>query len=630
MTETKSTSQRSASSSILGRRALHEETGRKQSKSTCAFCCGTEASDNPCPKRHKGEHLVFASSTECLVCRNYISAVVISSSTRAELRDHVQTPERRAAYKRKRDEYAANFDDHEGKKMRNASEYVSMPSWIERAQELAAEARTHWGIFWSTDVLNRGGVPYDTKKLQSYSGMRGLFRDRSLGIPVEAVEVSTLKAERMKHKETNMHSDSADSSAVTEAWNKARQAGQVKANKETDDKGTAYFHVSVAKEQIKRDDDEDDWAGGMLPNLSLGDSAEENEDGDEKPTKRRRVSGKAPTPRKDTGHHVIIITSKSRVWSEAESLLMRTFLPEPPLCLHVLLFFVGRIFEPSIQFQLPPKSRLKDPEGGPPQWPRFHIEGLGLELNPVEPQCTNNTNNNTHQQNMHSSAFCFACSRNQDTEKDVVTTPTRNKLSKTRRAHPSPSGSSAASSGALKSSATTSGSRPAERVFPSTQVRLLANLESLARECAAFLLTASTIEGFESITVAKLESMQSKVSSKVTSESTIFNATAPNLMKGPGGIDDDLGARWKTIMSSLEEDLDKLNQLSTLIIGFTSTDEFCLGEYATIPISSVGRCAQCSSSDIFHSNRSRSAPCTLFFYRDVLLQRSSRCIVTKC
>ena len=63
-------------------------TGEK-SVLTCGLCGGTSLDTNPCPTRHKGPTLVFANSTECLVCRNFSNGSIRHMS-RATLKVELQ------------------------------------------------------------------------------------------------------------------------------------------------------------------------------------------------------------------------------------------------------------------------------------------------------------------------------------------------------------------------------------------------------------------------------------------------------------------------------------------------------------------------------------------------------------
>ena len=71
------------------RELFSEDGGRDASTDpthVCGYCLGSNHDSNPCPNRHCGDCLVFATLTECLPCRNYANSC-LKGTDKHELRD---------------------------------------------------------------------------------------------------------------------------------------------------------------------------------------------------------------------------------------------------------------------------------------------------------------------------------------------------------------------------------------------------------------------------------------------------------------------------------------------------------------------------------------------------------------
>jgi hypothetical protein len=132
---------------------------------TCGYCKRGGTLPNPCPKRHRGEHLNFANVSQCLSCRNYQNSCLKHKSS-AEIKDELSQPAKLSQYVDSLQQYEAFFDATEpGKQLRNVTDHIDMPKWATATLEQSQTKQTYQGTLWPRSALDREGVAYDEKDM---------------------------------------------------------------------------------------------------------------------------------------------------------------------------------------------------------------------------------------------------------------------------------------------------------------------------------------------------------------------------------------------------------------------------------------------------------------------------------
>ena len=234
---------------------------------TCQDCLRTSQGDNPCPRRHAGKTLKFANSTQCLPCRNFMNTG-LKHKTRSQIRAEIRKyPAKRIEYNKARSEHERLLEESPGKQVRNLSDKIYVPTWLQATEEIAQAKRKFVGAVWPPSALDREGIAYDMKDLEEFEGEdeKGVVRD-SKHTPVSGcVQITQLHAKRAKRVREVGHSDSAMPGELGDKW-AALATPTLKATVAKDgDNETVKISVEGAP---ARDDDDDSW-DDLLPTFSF-------------------------------------------------------------------------------------------------------------------------------------------------------------------------------------------------------------------------------------------------------------------------------------------------------------------------------------------------------------------------
>ena len=269
---------------------------------TCGWCSGTTMDDNPCPKRHPGENLVFASTTECLPCRNYINSC-LNHMPRAELKEDIKNPKKMEDYKSGRRQHCELFNETpQGKQLRDVKGKIVLPEWISKREETGTVGRTMFGVFHPEWTLTRDNIPYQKGQLEVYEGETGMFRDPGPVLPRGCTEVYKRKAHMLTREKQLQSADNLpDPKKLSDNW-KAMKAGADKAvylqqKTEKGEDGIEAAETSVRSKRQRLDGDEDSWDLGVIGNSGVAESSETPSDDAKKGKrgagrKKRKNAGK--------------------------------------------------------------------------------------------------------------------------------------------------------------------------------------------------------------------------------------------------------------------------------------------------------------------------------------------------
>ena len=233
--------------------------------------------DNPCPKRHPGENLVFASTTECLPCRNYINSC-LNHMPRAELKEDIKNPKKSEDYKSGRRQHCELFNETpQGKQLRDVKGKIVLPEWISKREETGTVGRTMFGVFHPEWTLTRDNIPYQKGQLEVYEGETGMFRDPGPVLPRGCTEVYKRKAHMLTREKQLQSADNLpDPKKLSDNW-KAMKAGADKAVylQQKTEKGEDGIEAAETSVRSKRlDGDEDSWDLGVIGNSGVAESSE--------------------------------------------------------------------------------------------------------------------------------------------------------------------------------------------------------------------------------------------------------------------------------------------------------------------------------------------------------------------
>ena len=120
----------------------------------CTDCDRTSKDANRCPQRHQGEYVNFASSSQCLSCRNYQNSNKKHKS-RDEMNKNLRGEATKEEYKVSLDDFEQVFDTMAGKQMRKLGEHIKLPQWIHAEEEKnSANKKTSFRRGWLRDACN--------------------------------------------------------------------------------------------------------------------------------------------------------------------------------------------------------------------------------------------------------------------------------------------------------------------------------------------------------------------------------------------------------------------------------------------------------------------------------------------
>ena len=238
----------------------------------CGFCERTSLHDNPCPKRHEGLHLVFVNASVCLPCRNYTQNCLKTKSATWIKEQLAKSDKNRLEYRQKVDQHSELFDNTPpGKQLRNVSDVIEPPSFVNVSDEMAFKKRKHFGVFWPRSVLERHKVPFEEKDLKVVpdEDEPGLVRDSLFGTPSGSTELFNDNVRRYVKTEVLADSQSAlmSKEKVDEAWDDVKgKVGKVTVESKTKD-GQEEPEVSLKRARAADDDNDDCSWDDILPGL---------------------------------------------------------------------------------------------------------------------------------------------------------------------------------------------------------------------------------------------------------------------------------------------------------------------------------------------------------------------------
>ena len=115
---------------------------------TCWACHRTNRDKNPCPARHNGPYLVFATASQCLPCRNYHRGP-LKHVTAEVLREKLKAKENQDSYNEGLRRHEELFNSSGGKQLRgNCGGRVSLPTFLVEERERAMEDTVFHSYFW--------------------------------------------------------------------------------------------------------------------------------------------------------------------------------------------------------------------------------------------------------------------------------------------------------------------------------------------------------------------------------------------------------------------------------------------------------------------------------------------------
>ena len=123
----------------------------------CSFCKRKDCHPNPCPKRYDQSTLKFATSSECICCRNYWNSIMKGKQTmtREQFGRILKSESKFNDYLQSLGEFEALFNDTDpSKQLRNAGEKISMPSWVYAEETEGTVGHTNLGTFWLYSALD--------------------------------------------------------------------------------------------------------------------------------------------------------------------------------------------------------------------------------------------------------------------------------------------------------------------------------------------------------------------------------------------------------------------------------------------------------------------------------------------
>ena len=108
----------------------------------CKSCRRNGTHANPCPRKHKGVSLCFASFSQCLCCKNYHHGVLAAYITVKELNKKLQDEACHTEYMEGLSGHEKAFDENEMGNMRSVNGVFEAPEFIDKIQEVAADDTT--------------------------------------------------------------------------------------------------------------------------------------------------------------------------------------------------------------------------------------------------------------------------------------------------------------------------------------------------------------------------------------------------------------------------------------------------------------------------------------------------------
>ena len=117
----------------------------------CSFCKRKDSHPNPCPKRYAQSTLKFATSSECICCRNYWNSTMKGKQTmtREKFGKILKAESKFNDYLKSIGEFEAFFNDTDpNKQLRNSGDQISLPSWVYAEETEGTVGHTNLGTFW--------------------------------------------------------------------------------------------------------------------------------------------------------------------------------------------------------------------------------------------------------------------------------------------------------------------------------------------------------------------------------------------------------------------------------------------------------------------------------------------------
>ena len=269
---------------------------RSKETSTCDFCQRTSLDPNPCPNRHPGKYRRFASTRQCLPCRNYLNCK--KAMKPSEVKEKLHDPKNREAFVNCVDAHSKMWDSVSGQ-IRGNDERITTPTWVTCEEEDALEGRQILGVFWPENVLKREDVKFEPGDLTKYDGELGMYRSRAFGEPDGTIVVSRLRAKRYK-RGTDLANTSAGltSDDVNDAWGavqKISNSVQVKTVQVEGKEDRIDVSMGVEAQADADDSDDSSWGRCMRPHIGFAEQDSEDKDkgkGEKKKKGKRRGSAR--------------------------------------------------------------------------------------------------------------------------------------------------------------------------------------------------------------------------------------------------------------------------------------------------------------------------------------------------
>ena len=184
----------------------------------CSKCSRDGTFANPCPKRHKGQHLTFASKSECMPCRKFGNSALKGKSAKS-LKEDLKDPKKKDEYLTSLHEHEQLFDNSQGQ-VRDVGGKIQLPKWISGMEETKSSKKKFLYIWWPQDALDRESIPYDDSQLVPEEGQEGLglLRDCKHHPVSGCVESSCTDSKMLQRVKLLTNTSVANKDAVSSTW----------------------------------------------------------------------------------------------------------------------------------------------------------------------------------------------------------------------------------------------------------------------------------------------------------------------------------------------------------------------------------------------------------------------------
>ena len=256
----------------------------------CSDCDRTGKDDNPTPDRHPGPRIRFASSTQCLNCRNFQNSS-LKHKKRKEIVSDLKDPPKKAEYKVGLKRFEELFNAQAaGTQLRNLGEKMELPTWMNSVEVKSTEKAKLLGVLWPRSVLIRENITFNETDLAQYPDEDELclLRDYKHGKASGCSELIERSAKQVT-KTTQVASSSSAvlENELAEKWQQlTRGSTAVKATGEGELVKLRLSHEGGRSKSEDDSDGDDSW-DELVPKINFGPPAANETDPELEPETKK-------------------------------------------------------------------------------------------------------------------------------------------------------------------------------------------------------------------------------------------------------------------------------------------------------------------------------------------------------